>query len=123
MGDIGKRSAVHERRVVLQGLHEVWLKCIAEQRCHRALGVEFLYGDGVTFARVADHDIADSLLEIIQIRCKTENRHNLRCPGDVKTRLPRDAVAWTAKTAGDVAQGPVVHVNDPPPRDTSRVEV
>ena len=40
MRDVGERAAVDERRRALEGLHEIGLHRVLEQRRHRALGLE-----------------------------------------------------------------------------------
>jgi hypothetical protein len=73
-------------------------------------------------ARVAEHDVAQPLLEILHRRGEAEDRHHLGSDHDVEAVLPRVAVGRTAQRYDDVAQRPVVHVHHPLPRDAARVD-
>ena len=61
--DVGERAAVNERRIVLERLHEVRLQRLLEQYRHRALRVEIARADRRQVAPVADHDVAEPLLQ------------------------------------------------------------
>ena len=67
MRDVGERAAVDEGRVVLQRLHEVRLHRVLEQHRHGAVGLEVARADRLLVARVADDDVAEALLEVLQI--------------------------------------------------------
>ena len=60
MCDIRKRSAMHQCRVVFQGLDQVGLQCVAEQGGHRALRFQCTRLHRLFVTRIADRDIADA---------------------------------------------------------------
>ena len=64
VGNVGKRAAVDDGRVVLQGLHQVGLDRVFEQRGHGALGLEVTGANGCLLAGVANDDVAQALLEV-----------------------------------------------------------
>ena len=73
-------------------------------------------------ARVADDDVAETLLEVMQVGCEAEDRHDLGGDHDVEARLARVAVAGSAQPDHDVAQCAVAHVQHAAPRDPSHVD-
>ena len=123
MGDVGEGAAVDDGRVVLERLHEVRLQRLAQQHGHGAGGVQLARLDGTLAAGVADHDVPEALLEIVQAGREAEDSHHLGGDNDVETVLPRIPVAGAAKGAGDIAQGAVVHVHHTLPRDAAHVDI
>ena len=63
-----------------------------------------------SFSGVADDDITQSALKVIEVFSQTENRHDLRGNRDVETTLPRESIGDTAQRNRDLAQRPVVHI-------------
>ena len=76
---------------------------------------------GCSFSGVADHYVAQPLLQILDRVRQTKDRHHLRGHYDVETVLSREAVSGTAQRGGDVAQCAIVHVHHPPPGDPAHV--
>ena len=101
MRDIGERTAMDEGRVVLERLHQIRRERILEQRRHRARGREILGGDGLLVARLADLDLAEPPLEIVEVAGQAEDRHHLRGDGDVEAGLARIAVGGAAERGDD----------------------
>ena len=122
MGDVGERAAMHEGRIVLQRLHEVGLHRILQQHGHGAIGLEVARTDRRLVALVGDDDVAEALLEVLEIVRKAQDRHHFRSDRDVEARLARIAVGNAAKRADDFAQRPVVHVHDAPPHHAAGVD-
>ena len=120
--DVGKRPAVHERRRALERLHEVGLERVAQQRRHRAHGLEIARCDGAAVIRVAHEDAAQPRLQIGHGLGQAEHRHDLAGDRDVESVLARHAVGPAAEPVDDAAQLPVVHVHAAPPRDAPRVD-
>ena len=79
-------------------------------------------GHGLTGGGVPDDDAAHALTEIAQRPCQGEHRHHLGRSGDVEPCLAWNAVLLGPEPAHDVAQGPVVDVEDPFPGDPVRVD-
>ncbi len=123
MGDIGKRPAMHQRRIVFERLHQIGLHRILEKHRHGAVGLEVARIDGRTIGAIADDDIAEPLFEIGKIRCKAEDRHDFGGDGDIKTALARKTVRHAAERGDERAQRPVVHVHHPPPGDAARIDI
>ena len=120
--DIGERSAVNESRIVLKRLHEVRGKRLLQEHRHGALRVQIARPYRPLCARVADDDVAEALLQILEARRQAEDRHDLRGDDDVEAILARKAVGGAAKTDGERAQRAVVHIDDAPPADAAHVD-
>ena len=120
--DVGERAAVDEGGIVLERLHEVRLDRVLQEHRHRAMRLEVAGEHGLLVARVADHDLAEALLEIVERGGQAEDRHDLGGDHDVESVLARIAVARAAEAHCDVAQGAVVHVHHSPPRDAPHVD-
>ena len=103
MRDIGERAAVHEGRVVLKRLHEVWLHRVFEQYGHRTIRLDVAAEDRRAVAAVGDDHVAQTLLQVRQIARQTQDRHDLGGHGDVKARLAWEAIGHAAQARGDLA--------------------
>ena len=121
--DVGEGSAMHERRRVLEGLHEVGGQRVLEQHREGSLGAEVRGEHGLLGPVVGDHDAADPLLEVHQRLGQAEDRHQLRGHHDVEAVLARVAVGGAAEADHGLAQRPVVEVDDPLPGDRADVDV
>ena len=122
MRDVGERAAMHEGRVVLQRLHEVRLHRVLEQHGHGAVGLEVAGVDRRLVAAIGDDDVAEPLLQVLEVGGEAQDRHDLRGDGDVEAGLARIAVGDAAERADDLAQRAVVHVHDAAPDDAARVD-
>ncbi len=123
MGNIGKWPAMHQRRVVFQRLHQVRLECVAQQRSHGTGNIELPDGNGFTFTRVTDDNVANSLCQVIQAIRKAKNCHDFGRHGNIVARLSWNAVAGTTQTTGNITQGSVVHINNASPGDPSLINI
>ncbi|MCY1298205.1 hypothetical protein D9M70_476790 [compost metagenome] len=123
MRDVGEGTAMHEGRIVFQCLHQVRLHRVLEQHRHRAIGLDVTRKHRALVASVADDDIAEALLEILQIGCQAEDGHDLGCNGDVETGLARITIRDTTERSDNAAQCPVVHVHNATPGDAADVDV
>ncbi len=121
--DIGERTAVNEGGVVLKRLYQIGCERILEQRGHRAGCRQFLGGDGLLVAGLADLDLAEAALEIGEVCGEAEDRHYLGRHGDVEAGLAREAVGGAAERGDDGAQRAVVHVDGATPGDAAGVDV
>jgi hypothetical protein len=66
MGNVGEGAAVHEGRIVLQGLHEIRLERVLQQYRHRSVCIQLRGPHGLLLTGIADNDVAQTLLEILQ---------------------------------------------------------
>ena len=114
---------MHERRRVLEGLDEIRGERLLEQDGHCAMGVEVARKNRLPIAGVADDDASDALLEVVERGREAEDRHDLGGDDDVEPVLTRKAIAGAAEADGDIAQRPVVHVDDALPGDAPHVDV
>ncbi len=96
MCDIGERPAMHERRIVLQRLHQVGLDRVLQEHRHGAVGIEVAGKDRALVAAIGDDDVAQPLFEVPEVRRQAQDRHHLGGDGDVETRLARIAVGHAA---------------------------
>ncbi len=122
VGDVGERPAVDEGRVVLQRLHQVGRERVLEQHRHRPVHLQVARAHRLLVARVADHDVAEALLQILQRGRQAEDRHHLGGDHDVEAVLARIAVGRAAERDRDVAQRAVVHVHHALPLDAAHVD-
>ena len=122
MRDVGERAAVHECRLVLEGLHQVRRQRVLQQHRHRAVGLQVARGDRLPVAGVADDDVAEALLQVGERGGEAEDRHHLGGHHDVEAVLAREAVGASAEPHDDVAQRAVVHVEHALPLDAAQVD-
>ena len=73
-------------------------------------------------ARVADHDVAEPALEVLQVHGEAEDGHHLGRHRDVEAVLAREAVGSAAERIDDRAQRAIVHVHHAAPGYAPRVE-
>ena len=89
-----------------------------------ALAMRELFGaDGTAFAAVADDDLAEALLHVLEVFREAEDGHHLRSDRDVETRLARRAVGLAAEADDDVAQRAVIEIEHALPGDASHIDV
>ena len=127
VGNIGKGPSVDDGRRMLQGLDQVGLQGIFQQRAHGALRVK-ISGSHRFLLRglsigVAHHQSGQPGLEIIDIIGQTENSHDLGSGGDVVAVLPGRSVAFSAQAVHHAAQLPVIHVHTSPPGDPAGIDI
>ena len=122
MRDVGERAAVDEGGRAFQRLHQVRRDRVLQQRGHRAVRVQIAGADRLTVARIGDDDVAEPLLQILEILGEAEDRHHFRRDGDVEAGLARITVGDAAERADDLAQSAVVHVHDAAPDDAAAVD-
>ena len=111
MCDVGKWTAVHQSRGVFQSLYQVWFDGVFKQNCHRAVYLEVFGVDRFVVIGVSDQNVAQTLLEVLHIRCKAQDCHNLAGNGNLEAVLTRDTVCFSAQSDVDKAQCAVVHVH------------
>ena len=107
----------------LQRLHQIGRQRVLQQRGHGAMGFQIAGAHGFPIARIADDDVGEALLQILEIGGETEDRHHFGCHRDVEAVLAREAVGDTAQRRHDLAQRAVVHVQHPPPGDAALIDI
>jgi hypothetical protein len=90
--DVGERPAMHQRRRVLQRLHQVGRQRVLQQHGHRAVHLQLGGGDRAAVARLGHHDAAQPRLQVGQRRGQAQHGHHFRRHHDVEARLARQAV-------------------------------
>ena len=108
--------------VPFQSLGDVWQKCLAQQQGHGSCSANVAGLHRIAFCRGANNDFSQSLSQIGIVVSQHQNGHDFTGCGDVKPVLTDMAVGWTAHPNNDVAQRPIVHVDDPRPRDSCGVK-
>ena len=68
VGDIGEGTAVDKCGRALERLHQIGLERILKQRGHGALSLEVAGADGLAGIAVADDNLAQALLEVVDAR-------------------------------------------------------
>ena len=123
MRDVGERPAMHEGGIVLQRLHQIGLHRVLQQHRHRTIGLDVAGIDRFAIAGISHDHITQTFLQILQVTGQTQAGHDFGCNGDIEPGLTGKTVADPAQAGGDLAQGPVVHIDDAPPDDASDVDL
>ena len=124
MGDIRERTAMHQARLALESLNQVWLDCVFEQDGHRACGPEVLGGHRtLSVVAVTNRNPAKPPAQVLEIAGDRGDGHHFRCGRDVEPGLARIPVGPSAQADGDLPQRAVIDVDRTPPRDAERVQV
>ena len=100
-----------ERRRTFERLHKIGRNRLLEQRGHRAVRLEIACTHRFSVAGIGDDDVAEALLEVIEILGQAENRHDFGGNRDVEPGFARIAIGNAAERADDLAQRAVVHVH------------
>ena len=107
MGDISERTAVYDSGHMLQSLNQVRFQSVFQKRAHSALSIQITGCDGSLLLAVSvgiPHDNAgQTFFQVIDISCKTQNRHDLGSDGDVVSVLAGCAVGFAAQTVYHVS--------------------
>ena len=114
---------MHKGRVVFQRLHQIWLHRLAEQNRHRPIRLDITAIDRTAITAIGNDNVTKTFLQILNVQCKTQDRHDLRGNRDVKACLTRKSVGNAAKACDDVAQRPVVHIDNTTPCNTALVNL
>ncbi len=120
--DVRERPAVDERGIVLERLHQVGLERVLQEHRHRPVRLEVLRADRLLIACVADHNVAQAFLEILQRGGEAEDGHHLGGHHDVEAVLARIPVGRPAERNHDVAQRTIVHVEHALPLDPACID-
>ena len=120
MGDVAERSGMHERRLALHGLDDVWQERILEQYGHGAGDPQILGRYQGTILALCHQDPPDPPAQIFHVSRQRQDGHDLRGGRDDEARLARDPMLIAAEPGHDVAQRPVVDVERARPGDKAR---
>ena len=115
--------AVDEHRLALERLDEIRLDRVLQEHGHGACRPELLGGHRLALVRGADRDRAQALAQVVQVAGDGDDRHHLRCRGDVEAGLAGVAVGAPAEPHDDVAERTVVDVDAAAPGDRERIEL
>ena len=121
MGNVGEGTAVDKRGRALERLHQVGLKRVLKQRGHGTLGLEVAGTDGLAGKAIADDNLTQAFLEVVDARRQAKDCHDLGGNGDVEAVLARHTLGLTANAIDNMAQLTVVHVDDALPGDALNV--
>ena len=123
VGDVPKRTGVHQGGLPFHGLHDVGKKRLLEQHGHRPGHPKVLGGDEAAVLSLANDDAPDPLTEILEVTRQGEDGHDLRCGRDDETRLAWHAVLVATEAGDDVPQGTIVDIQRPRPGDKARADI
>ena len=79
--------------------------------------------DRLFVARIAEHDIAEALLQIHQIPREAKDGHDLRGHCNVEAGFTDDTVVKAPESRSNRPERAIVHVDDPAPGHASRVDI
>ena len=112
---------------MLQSLYQVRLQGILQKSRHSALCVQiagrYRLLLGSLSVCIAYDDSRQSLLQVRDVACQTQNCHNLGCYGDVIAILSGHSIGLSAKAIHYVTKLTVIHVHASSPGDLSRIDV
>ncbi|CUN76796.1 Uncharacterised protein [Collinsella aerofaciens] len=121
MSNVGKGATVDKRGRALERLHQVGLERVFKQRGHGTLSLKVTGADGLAGKAVADNNLAQALLEVIDARGQAQDCHDLGGNSDVEAVLARHPLGLAANAVDNVAQLTVVHIDDALPSDALNV--
>ena len=121
MRDVRKRAAMHKGRIVFQSLHKVRLHRIFQQHRHRAIGLDVARKNRRAIPAIGHDHIPKSLLQILQVFRKTEDRHHFRRHRNVKPAFARKSISDAAQRQGHLTQCTVIHVDNAAPGHTTQI--
>ena len=102
-------------------MHQVGLERVLKQRGHGTLGLKVAGTDGLAGKAIADDNLAQALLEVVNARRQAQDCHDLGGDGDIEAVLARHALGLTANAVDDMTQLAVVHIDDALPSDALNV--
>ena len=122
VGDIGEGTAVDKRRRALECLNQVGFERVLEQSRHGTLGLKVACADGLAGIAVADNNLAQALLKIVDARGQAQDCHDLGGNSDVEAILARHSLGLAANAVDNMAQLTVVHVDNALPGDALNID-
>ena len=122
VGNIGERTAVDKRGRALECLNQVGFERVLEQGSHGTLSLKVTGADGLAGIAIADDDLAQALLKIVDARGQAQDRHDLGGNGDIEAVLARHSLGLAANAVDNMAQLTVVHVDNALPGDALNVD-
>ena len=122
VGDIGERAAMNEGGRAFERLHQIRRQRFLEQHGHGALRLEIAGAHRFPIAGIGDDDVAEPLLEVVEVARQAENRHDLGGDSDVKAVFAREPIGDAAQRGHHRAQRTIVHIEHPAPRHAARID-
>ena len=105
MRDVGKRTPVDDRRIVLECLHQVRRHGLLQQHRHGAVRLELPGQNRFALGGITDDDVAEPLTQILEVLAQAQDSHHFRGHDDVESILARIAVAPATQMNVVVDQG------------------
>jgi hypothetical protein len=115
MGNISERPTVNYGWIILKRLNQVRHKGITQQCRHRAFSFEVTGMNRRSRTGISHNYITQPALQISEIFCETEDRHNFRGHCNIKTTLSGKSICDTAERHSDLAKRAVIHVDNSAP--------
>ena len=112
-----------EGRIIFQRLHKVRLHGLLQQHRHRAVGLDIAAVDRRAISAIGDNDIAQTFLQVFQIKCQTQDRHNFGRHRNVKPSLTRESIRNAPERCHNIAQCPIIHIHHTAPDNTTFVDL
>ena len=122
MGDVRERPSVDESGIVFERLNKIRSECLLQQHGHRAVGLDVAAVYWRAVAAIRHDDVPKPLVQIVEVICQAEDRHDLRGHGDVEAGFSGEPVRDSSERCRDLPERAVVHVHDPPPGDPADVD-
>ena len=110
MGNIGKRTTVHQCRCMFQCLDQIRLQGILQESRHGSHCLQIGSRHRLSLVVISNNDPAQPLFQILKIRGKTKNRHDLRSHRDHEMILTDKTVRLGSETYYDISERTVIHV-------------
>ncbi len=123
MGNVGKRSGMHQGRRPFQGLHQVGLDGIFHQDGQRTGSAQVLSRHRFTLAIGPDHHPSQPFAHVTQVGGQRQDGHDLAGNGDVEACPAGFTLLFRSQPHFDLPQKAVIGIDHPPPGDRSRVDI
>src|SRR3990172_4448961 len=117
-----KPASVDEGRHSFEGLHQVRLQGVGEEREHRPRGLQLGRLDRRLVVGEADENPIEPLSQILLVLGEAEDRHDLGGGGDVESRFARHSLERSPEPDDRAPERAVVHVEDAPPESAARID-
>ena len=123
MSDICEGSSVYKCRRVLQGLHQIRLQRVLQQRCRRSLCPDVRHSNRCSVICIPQNNPGKFILQIFYIMGETKNRHDLAGHRNLESVFPRNSAGLSAHSVQNMAELTVIHIHSTFPCDSPGINV
>ena len=115
--DIRKWASVNNHWMVLGCLHEVWIDSILQECYNRSRNTQVLNCKWSIIVAHTQNDAADASIQVVDIACKAQDSHNLRCWSDVEASFGWNTIYRASQARYNMAQRTIVDIEHSTPHN------